>query len=231
MHKTLNAGNNAPPLKVGIHIPIRKVVRPTGVNFRGRFPSRKCGRPVSFESLIERDAIILFEFSRGVSGFREQPYSVHYTLNGRTRKYTPDFELILASGAVLLVEVKPEERANEPTEFQRLARIASHFAERGIPFRILTDKQIRQRDLLFNLNGLIPYRDASLPDFQRRLLQSRLPDAPVAWAHVRSVVGSNAQVWRLLAHDLVSCDLRQRLNDHTILSIQHSEADDAELYF
>jgi len=98
------------------HTPARRVVRPTGGIFRGRFPSRKSGRTVAFESLIERDALILFEFSRGIVNFREQPYSIYYPFEGRSRKYTPDFELTLASGAVLLIEVKPEEKRSRQTK-------------------------------------------------------------------------------------------------------------------
>jgi hypothetical protein len=114
--------------KQGIHhTPARQVVRPTGGIFRGRFPSRKSGRSVAFESLIERDALLLFEFSRGVASYREQPYSIRYTFEGRSRKYTPDFELSLASGAVLLIEVKPEDKALAPDEGRRLRRIGSIF--------------------------------------------------------------------------------------------------------
>ncbi|WP_408283113.1 TnsA endonuclease N-terminal domain-containing protein [Paraburkholderia aspalathi] len=114
--------------KQGIHhTPARQVVRPTGGIFRGRFPSRKSGRSVAFESLIERDALLLFEFSRGVASCREQPYSIRYTFEGRSRKYTPDFELSLASGAVLLIEVKPEDKALAPDEGRRLRRIGSIF--------------------------------------------------------------------------------------------------------
>ncbi|WP_051180261.1 TnsA endonuclease N-terminal domain-containing protein [Caballeronia insecticola] len=106
-----------PTARQGIHhVPARQVVRPTGGIFRGRFPSQKSGRTVAFESLIERDALLLFEFSRGVVSYREQPYSIYYSFEEKTRKYTPDFELTLASGAVLLIEVKPEEKALAPDE-------------------------------------------------------------------------------------------------------------------
>ncbi|KHK60939.1 hypothetical protein PI86_01930 [Burkholderia sp. A9] len=51
------------------------------------------------------------------------------SFEGRSRKYTADFELTLASGAVLLIEVKPEERALAPDEEWRLRRIGEHFSE------------------------------------------------------------------------------------------------------
>lgn len=214
------------------HTPARRVVRPTGGIFRGRFPSRKSGRTVAFESLIERDALLLFEFSRGIVSYREQPYSIHYPLDGRTRKYTPDFELTLASGAVLLVEVKPEEKALAADEQRRLRRIGEHFSELGVAFRVLMDTQIRRGALLRNLNTLFPYLDNTLSELQRRLAVAPLLDEPfLTVAHAGHRLGSTQNVWRLLAQDLLTCDMNQPLSGSTELSIQNCEPCDEELYF
>ncbi|RQT42495.1 TnsA endonuclease N-terminal domain-containing protein [Burkholderia cepacia] len=214
------------------HTPARQVVRPTGGIFRGRFPSRKSGRSVAFESLIERDALLLFEFSRGVISYREQPYSTYYLFEGRSRKYTPDFELTLASGAVLLIEVKPEEKALAPDEVRRLRRIGEHFSERGVLFRVLTDTQIRSGALLSNLNTLFPYLGKPMSGLQRRLAVAPLLQQPfLTIAHARVRLGSNEEVWRFLAQDLLTCDLRQPLSELTALSIQNREPRDEELYF
>ncbi|WP_161792347.1 TnsA endonuclease N-terminal domain-containing protein [Burkholderia sp. A9] len=223
----------SPMARQGIHhTPARQVVRPTGGIFRGRFPSRKSGRSVAFESLIERDALLLFEFSRGVISYREQPYSIYYLFDGRSRKYTPDFELTLASGAVLLIEVKPEEKALAPDEVRRLRRIEEHFSELGVPFRVLTDAQIRSGGLLPNLNALFPYLSKPMSGLQRRLAVAPLLHEPsLTVAHARVRLGSTAEVWRFLAQDLLACDLRQPLSELTALSIQNREPSDEELYF
>lgn len=214
------------------HTPARRVVRPTGGIFRGRFPSRKSGRTVAFESLIERDALILFEFSRGIVSFREQPYSIYYPFEGRSRKYTPDFELTLASGAVLLIEVKPEEKAIAPDEERRLRRIGEHFSELGVAFRVLTDTQIRSDALLPNLNMLFPYLAEPLSRLQRRLAVAPLLDEPsLTVARAGRRLGSTQDVWRLLAQDLLTCDMNQPLSESTELSIQNREPCDEELYF
>ncbi|MFM0325480.1 TnsA endonuclease N-terminal domain-containing protein [Caballeronia glebae] len=214
------------------HIPAREVVRPTGGIFRGRFPSRKSGRTVAFESLIERDALLLFEFSRGVVSYREQPYSIYYSFEEKTRKYTPDFELTLASGSVLLIEVKPEEKALAPDEERWLRRIGEHFSELGVPFRVLTDTQIRGGALLPNLNTLFPYLTKPLSGLQRRLSVAPLLDEQLLTVgHARARLGSTAAVWQLLAQDLLTCDLRQPLSESTALIIQNREPSDEELYF
>jgi len=51
----------------------RIVVTRSGRGFRGYFPSKKLNRLVQFESLLERDAIKLFESSKEIIQFREQP--------------------------------------------------------------------------------------------------------------------------------------------------------------
>lgn len=223
----------SPTARQGIHhTPARRVVRPTGGIFRGHFPSRKSGRTVEFESLIERDALLLFEFSRGIVSYLQQPYSIYYPFEGRTRKYTPDFELTLASGAVLLIEVKPEEKALAPDEGRRLRRIGEHFSELGVPFRVLTDTQIRRGALLPNLSTLFPYLGKALSGLQRRLAVATLLDEPfLTIAHARHRLGSAQEVWRLLAQDLLTCDMRQPLSESTALSIQNREPSDEELYF
>ncbi len=63
-------------------MPVRKVVTPSGRKVRGYFPSKKMGRMVAWESQIELDAILLFEFSPGVISFQEQPEKIQYYVNG-----------------------------------------------------------------------------------------------------------------------------------------------------
>lgn len=136
---------------------------------RGKFPSRKMGRMIHWESQLERDAVFLFEFSPGVVMYREQPLTTHYMLDGKTRRYTPDFELTLSSGEVILIEIKPAEKLLDPDENRRFKRIHEHFANSAQPFRILTDREIRQSDaLLENLRLLMRHRREALSAFECR---------------------------------------------------------------
>lgn len=223
----------SPTARQGTHrTPARRVVRPTGGIFRGRFPSRKSGRSVAFESLIERDALLLFEFSRGIVRYREQPYSIYYSFEGRSRRYTPDFELTLVSGAVLIIEVKPEEKALAPDEGRRLRQIGQHFSNLGVLFQVLTDTKIRSGALLPNLSMLFPYLDTPLSGLQRRLALAPLLNEPLLTvAAARARLGSTTEVWRFIAQDLLTCDLRQPLSESTALTVQSSEPSDEELYF
>jgi hypothetical protein len=44
---------------------------------------------VEWESLLERDAILLFEFSPGVVSYQEQPEMIEYEQDGVMRRYYP----------------------------------------------------------------------------------------------------------------------------------------------
>ena len=123
---------------------------------------------IHWESQLERDAVLLFEFSTGVLVYREQPLTTYYTLKGKTRRYTPDFELTLASGEVRLIEVKPAEKLLGSKEHLRFERITEHFIEQGRSFKILTDHEIRQSALLENLRLMMRHRGQILSPLARR---------------------------------------------------------------
>jgi len=90
-----------------IHQRSREVISPSGGIVRGKFPSRKNGRMVHHEGLLELEAIYLFETSPRIVRYREQPITINYPDGARLRRYTPDFELVLTTGEIVLIEVKP----------------------------------------------------------------------------------------------------------------------------
>jgi len=118
---------------------------------RGKFPSRKNGRMVHHEGMLELDAIYLFETSPQIVRYREQPTTIHYPDGARLRRYTPDFELLLVTGEIILVEVKPFRSLNEQEIRHKFDRVEEHMRRAGTPFTILTDKTIRQEPRLSNL--------------------------------------------------------------------------------
>lgn len=136
------------------HRPVRKVVRPTGCIVRGKFPSRKNGRMLQHEGLLELDALYLFEASPLVTACREQPETIRYADGRRLRRYTPDFELVLAGGSTVTVEVKPKKNADRPEIREKLDRIADFYGRRGRPFLLLSDLDIRTEPRLSNVRWI-----------------------------------------------------------------------------
>ena len=130
---------------------------------RGKFPSRKNGRMVHHEGMLEVDAIYLFELSRNVVAYREQATPVHYTDGARSRKYTPDFEVDLRSGASLLIEVKPEFFANSPETKHKLQCIHAHMDRVEQTFLVLTEQSLRQQPRQTNLRAIYHQADRLPP--------------------------------------------------------------------
>lgn len=136
------------------HQRARTILRHTGGIVRGKFPSRKTGRMVHHEGLLELDAIYHFETSPLILAYTEQPETIQYPDGNRLRRYTPDFELFLADGSSVLVEIKPKELAAEAETKHKLDRIIEHFTRIGRVFAVLTDQQVRVEPRLGNLRWI-----------------------------------------------------------------------------
>lgn len=199
---------------------------------RGKFPSRKMNRMIHWESQLERDAILIFEFSHGVSAYREQPHTTNHFLNERSHRYTPDFELILKSNEVQYVEIKPAEKLLDPVERVRFKNIERHYFRYGFTFWIFQDHQIRQAELLVNLGLMAKYRGMPFSLFERRQLIEKLSKTPqTTFKKVTALLGDPRTTWRLIAEQILFCDLRKIVNEDTKLNIQPKENFDHELFF
>jgi hypothetical protein len=69
-----------------IHQRARNIISPSGGIVRGKFPSRKNGRIIHHEGLLELDAIYLFEASPQIVRYREQPQKIYYPDAARLRR-------------------------------------------------------------------------------------------------------------------------------------------------
>lgn len=121
----------------------RKVVTRSGRGFRGYFPSKKLNRSVQFESILERDAIKLFEISNEVVTYREQPTIIYYYFDDIQKRYHPDFELVLEDGYVVHIEVKPSIHLTTIKLSAKYQAIAQSYISRTESFVVLTEKELR----------------------------------------------------------------------------------------
>ena len=139
----------------------RKVMNRHGRNYRSYYPSKKLGRMVHCESILERDAVQLFEQAKFIKYFEEQPMVVNYYYEEKIREYFPDFLLITNDEVEILIEVKPSEIMEKPDISKKYDAIKSNLNKRGKNFIILNEVTIRSPkapELLelifaFNANG------------------------------------------------------------------------------
>ncbi len=147
--------------------PARKIVNTRSRKNIGYFPSKKNERPVSFESLIERDYIYLLEYDRDVISYKEQPLEITYRVNNRLRKCYPDFE-IQRKDRKQLVEVKPHAKLvkilHDETTINKFNAVALYCDANGYSdFRIVTEKDIRTGNVLKNIRLLFSYSNIIVP--------------------------------------------------------------------
>jgi hypothetical protein len=92
---------------MGRPVATRKVVTYRRDNFTGFVPSRKNGRMVQHESLLERDYIQLLESDPGVIACSEQPIPLKRSDGVNSYETTFDFSVTGSFGRKYLGEIKP----------------------------------------------------------------------------------------------------------------------------
>ncbi len=151
-------------------MPVRKIPK-NYLSVTGVFSSVKNGKSLGYESLLERDLMILLEFDDTVERFEEQPVKIPVVVNGKKVKpYTPDILIYyrpLSSGEMLrpvLGEVKDtgDLKKNRTKYKPRFEAALLYAEERSWDWRIFTEKDIRS-DYLENLKFLREYHSAD-PD-------------------------------------------------------------------
>lgn len=193
----------------------RKVVTRSGKRFRGKFPSRKLGRMVHWESLLEQDAIYHFEYHPLVVSYQEQPsIEIYYDKEGEQHRYFPDFRLDFQDGRELYVEVKPAEILATKVVQEKLQAVAKRFEEQGRHFRVMTEQDIRREPLFANLKSIhqsTKLAAQAVPDAQ---LFGKLSGGPI-WklANIAGLVKGIKNVLRLVRSNHLHMDLEKPLTD------------------
>jgi hypothetical protein len=184
------------------------------------------GRMIQWESLLERDAILLLEFSSGIKSFREQPERVVYYAGQKQHEYYPDFEITQIGDSVTHLEVKPLAQIKTRKISEKFAQITNHYDRLGRRFLVLTDDRIRRQPLLSNLNRLQYF---NRPSYQVESLSDKYrlqfgKDIPIPLASVIDELGEPC-VMTLLAYGILSCNLEQKLASSSLISWVKEDGD------
>jgi len=137
----------------------------------GQWFSTTAERFLEYESLLERDWMLLMDFDRRVEWICEQPLRLRYTKDGRPASHVPDL-LVWRDGVPELCDVKSEERVEDP-EFQAQVRAMElACAEAGVGYRVLSEPDPQ---MLVNVRWLAGYREPPPdPDGERERMLSAL---------------------------------------------------------
>lgn len=179
---------------------------------------------VAFESLLELAVILLLEFSRAVVSYREQPELVFYGNGDSVKKYYPDFEVTLTSGAKVHVEVKPSQKLAALKVAKTYQAIAEHYRQfRRERFLIVTELEARAEPLHGNLKMLSAIRAKSKVSKPVQMKPLKLAQ-PTSWSVLEAELGRD-QLLRHLAMGHFSCDLRKPLEGNLPVFIEGEKVD------
>jgi hypothetical protein len=211
----------------------RNVVTRTGRGFRAYVPSYKLVRMVEAESILEQDAILLFEFSRGVVSYQEQPELILYEFKGEIKRYFPDFELVLRSGEIIHIEVKPRSKLESLELREKLAAIAQHYERMGRKFLILTEDQIRiNPTLIGNLRYLnrFQFHEGDFSRIKPEILKNITETSGYTVTSLSRVYGL-VNVFVMLSRGYFLCDLSLQLQAKNNFVRLTTGDDDDSLFF
>jgi hypothetical protein len=187
----------------------RKVITRSGRKIRGKFPSRKLGKQVHWESPLERDAIVMFEVHPLVLMFQEQPIEeIYYDSEGQPHKCYPDFLLKTVGGQELLVEVKRSADLIRPSVRSKLERIALHFEQKGMPYRVITETEIHRQPLRANVERLWDaLRSVQINDAARAIVQGLRADRLYRSSELVAQLGSEGVLLALIGSGALRTNL------------------------
>lgn len=199
---------------------VRKVVTRRGRHIRGYFPSKKLNRMVAWESLLEKDTLLLMELSPGVLSYQEQPEEISYWDGQAICGYVPDLRVNLCNETSLLVEVKPAEELERPAVRTKYQQIAQHLLEQGEHFLILTDQEIRLEPQYSSLCRLLYWYNHApvrLPSAQEIGMQLREYEQATIQDFL-DLFGASV-TYALIAKGLLVADLTQVLTPASLVHL------------
>jgi TnsA endonuclease N terminal/TnsA endonuclease C terminal len=136
-----------------------RAIPPSRRSITGLFPSRKNDGLVPFESALERDLMLMLEFSPSVVSYEAQPVKLSYrTDSGRRVNGYPDLLVRYHHGPPMLCDVKYRSELKEKWDKlkPRLKAAFRYAQEQGWSYHLRTEREIRT-PCVENARFLLPY--------------------------------------------------------------------------
>ncbi len=128
--------DGAPIEDVARGLPVRRFGSHAGMgHYPGWWWSATMSAHVGYESLLERDRLMLADFDRGVTAVASQPFGLTCRDGDVIRRHVPDYLLVGPSG-VAVVDVKPAGQLDKPDVSASLEWTGRLMAERGWRYEV-----------------------------------------------------------------------------------------------
>ena len=203
-------------------LPVRKIPK-NYRNLTGVIPSDKSVGSAEFESSLERDVLIYFEFDSSVKSFEVQPVQIEWIdESNKLRTYTPDVLVYFNDRNPIVYEIKYTEDLSEilledKTKFKAAIKFAR---SKGWRFKFFTENKIGLT-YLKNVRFLLPFlkagprseTDMDLIDGQLNELSNTSPKQLISsiFSDEFNQADLIPTLWYLVATDQVGIDLNEPL--------------------
>ncbi len=207
--------------------PGRKIPKNHNV-ITGRLYSEKSkNRSIAFESKLERDFYMIFEFLSEVVEIEEQPFTLE---SDDGLRYTPDFRLVLEKEGVkrqIIGEVKYRKDLKKNWgKLRGKFQMASDYCMglEDTEFKIFTDacSLIANRDYMYNIHFLLSFRELDYTaqkilkkNFRKGITVGKLLAKCSDDEYERMRIASS--LWYLVRRHAIDADLSRKLSYETVL--------------
>lgn len=139
-------------------------------NYKGRRPttgafwSSTMQDIVLYESLLERETVMMADFDQRVLQIVSQPFRLTALVGGKIRTHTPDYALLGIDAAVDVVNCKPEHLLTDPKVEELHAWVHRAISQAGLRHRVVSElPQPRSTNLAFLSHMRNPRWRSGLP--------------------------------------------------------------------
>jgi len=155
-------------------LPKRKIKK-TFRSVTGFFPSKKNGRSMAFESILEKNLFLSLEFDNSVESYLEQPIKISYQNLNRNTSYHPDCLVHYHNKKSKLIEVKyTTDLKEKEDEYKVKFDQAKEYAlKNGIDFGLFTEKDV-EGQTLSNMSFLYAFAFTEVNEDRIKLIASAL---------------------------------------------------------
>lgn len=198
----------------------RKVVTRSRSRSTGKYPSWKMARMIQWESPHELNAYRLLDCDPAVLAFQEQPYEIHYTLNGENHRHYPDVLVQRRSGKELW-EVKTQADALREDVSERTALMAAELPSMGFGYRLMQAEDLGAQPTLFNALLILHHGRFDISIQERQLVLQFLKErSEIRWGDVLAgQLGSKGRrsVCRMLLEGTLMLDISKPIGSETCI--------------
>ncbi len=205
---------------------LRKIDKTSRVKPSINFYSHKLKALQYAESILEADSCLRLEFEPTIKRYLTQPFSFQIKINNCKTRYTPDVLVENTEGDFFFIEVKPMSVYQKEKNQIKFAQVKDFFEEElNVPFKVLTEKEIREGKLTQNLQQLYGFLDIAIDINTVQKIIAHLPEiiSVKVLEQACAQEGKTAQyAWALIAQGYFDFDYEKLLTRITEISINYN---------